>query len=118
MPIENTARPPIHHASVVVGVGADVAPGAAIDLRPLSTNGSAGAIWVRWMGAGIATLWYNPLSERLAYTASEQAAGVPKNLANVGSFLPLTFASQYEAQFLQASHIHGDSTAGTWLVGF
>lgn len=120
-PIDNLNRPPTVHASVTTGAeasGADVEGSVAYDLRPLGPQAAQGAIYVRWMGSGAATLWYKPLAPRNAYSASEGVSGVPKDVANVGSFIRLDFAAQYEGQFLQASHIHGDSTAGTWVFGY
>lgn len=118
LPIDTTDRPPSNHATVVVGAGGDVEPAAALDVRPFGPAANSGAIYARWMGSGAAVLWYLPLTPRQAYTESETTAGVPKEVADIGDFIPLDFASQYEGQFLQASHIHGDSTAGTWILGY
>jgi hypothetical protein len=69
---------------------------------------------IRWMGSGVATLWFRSLTPRRAYFANETIMGVPK----ATHYIKATFAAQYESQFIQASHIHGDSTAGTWELRY
>jgi hypothetical protein len=111
-PIEDATRTPTSSATIIVGSGGDVEAGGELDLRPKGPDGCQGAAMIRWMGSGVATLWFRPLTRRRAYFASE--TGVPK----ASYYEKVVFAAQYESQFIQASHVHGDSTAGTWELRY
>jgi hypothetical protein len=116
---DDLTRTPVMRVSVVL-------PGdAAAEIVDLVALGPATSSCrsIRWMGAGAATVYYQPATPRTAFTASETAAGVPV-MVGERQFLPLPFLSQGEEQDVQAvALLNTDgaghtSTAGTYVVTF